>query len=437
MNKILFSGIGGTDPFKGGFDGSMLHIVRHYKPKIVYLYFTKEMYYEQNKLKSCKDSILALNKNTKIIIIPDEKELISEAHLSDVFIKPFKKILKDIVEKHKESEILLNISSGTPSLKNTLLLLTLFNDLNINDKMKLRSIQVSSPNKKSNHNNKISTLDPKDIVSYVQNELLDNLEEAPNRTIDNDYENLKMSFVFNQIKTLIERYQYVAAYLIIEQNRNLFSKKQILLITHLKNRSIFNIKEADKDLKELGLNKYIIFNQSLKRIIEYFNIIKINEYNLSFHDTLIMLSTLIEHLFKYLIKDKIQIDLDLVTTESKVEKSKVKSIFPEIFYIFNQEETSLFPLKNHHLEKILNDNSSKLSNVNINLIDISNKIRKIRNELAHQVDINVFTKIDHNLIKKCLKIINANIKDIFKNQYKKEYEEIYDLLNEEFLNTVV
>ncbi len=41
--KILFSPIGGTDPIKYLRDGSMLHICRHYKPDVVYLYLSHEM----------------------------------------------------------------------------------------------------------------------------------------------------------------------------------------------------------------------------------------------------------------------------------------------------------------------------------------------------------------------------------------------------------
>ena len=51
---ILFSPIGTHDPIgvsKDGVpsEGSMLHIIRHYKPSIVYLYITKELNYEDNR----------------------------------------------------------------------------------------------------------------------------------------------------------------------------------------------------------------------------------------------------------------------------------------------------------------------------------------------------------------------------------------------------
>jgi len=46
---FLFSPIGNTDPIKYFRDGSMLHICRHYKPDVVYLYLSKEMVSLHNK----------------------------------------------------------------------------------------------------------------------------------------------------------------------------------------------------------------------------------------------------------------------------------------------------------------------------------------------------------------------------------------------------
>ena len=47
--RVLFSPIGNTDPIKYFRDGSMLHICRHYKPDVVYLYLSYEMIVHQKK----------------------------------------------------------------------------------------------------------------------------------------------------------------------------------------------------------------------------------------------------------------------------------------------------------------------------------------------------------------------------------------------------
>ena len=46
--KVLFSPIGNSDPWSNDRDGAMLHIVRHYQPDIVVLFFTESIW-EGNK----------------------------------------------------------------------------------------------------------------------------------------------------------------------------------------------------------------------------------------------------------------------------------------------------------------------------------------------------------------------------------------------------
>ena len=43
MKRILFSCVGSTDPVRGLRDGSMLHIMRHYRPDKVVLYLSAEI----------------------------------------------------------------------------------------------------------------------------------------------------------------------------------------------------------------------------------------------------------------------------------------------------------------------------------------------------------------------------------------------------------
>ena len=42
--KVLFSPIGNSDPWSNDRDGAMLHIVRHYQPDIVVLFFTESIW---------------------------------------------------------------------------------------------------------------------------------------------------------------------------------------------------------------------------------------------------------------------------------------------------------------------------------------------------------------------------------------------------------
>ena len=125
MKKILFSPIGGTDPISNFRDGAMLHICRIYKPDIVYLYLSKEMCEFQKKddrYRYCLEQLgKKLDKHFEIIEI--QKNELEEVQVFDTFMKEYREILNDIRDKNPESEIILNVSSGTPAMKSALQIL--------------------------------------------------------------------------------------------------------------------------------------------------------------------------------------------------------------------------------------------------------------------------------------------------------------------------
>ncbi len=42
--QVLITAIGRTDPIRGMYDGPILHIIRHYKPRYAYILYTEELY---------------------------------------------------------------------------------------------------------------------------------------------------------------------------------------------------------------------------------------------------------------------------------------------------------------------------------------------------------------------------------------------------------
>lgn len=92
---------------------------------------------------------------------------------------------------------------------------------------------------------------------------------------------------------------------------------------------------------------------------------------------------------------------------------------PRISYFIGGGE--IYPIQTAKFFSILGHNK---------IIKIYKKIKNDRHNFAHKVDINTYDKINHDLINKSLKIIDNNIRYIFKDEYKKEYENIYNNLNE-------
>ena len=78
--KILFSPLGGTDPISNFRDGSMLHICRIYKPDIVILYMSKEMYDYHVK---DKRYLYCLDKLSELIDHKFEVKLIERPELTE------------------------------------------------------------------------------------------------------------------------------------------------------------------------------------------------------------------------------------------------------------------------------------------------------------------------------------------------------------------
>ena len=145
---VLFSPVGTHDPVgvidKDGkpSEGSMLHIIRHYKPEVVYLYITKELNYNDNRYEKAIKKFHPNCKVEKILSkVPENK-----VHSYDAFINDFKKTIDEINNNYKDYEILLNIASGTPQMKSDLILEYITRNI------KLIPVQVSTPIGASNFN---------------------------------------------------------------------------------------------------------------------------------------------------------------------------------------------------------------------------------------------------------------------------------------------
>lgn len=141
--KILFSPVGGTDPMalprkktnpadpsntivvSPSTDAAMLHIIRYQKPDHIILYFTHEICEnereDQRYTKAIEYISQLLKKEITYEII--YRENLTDPHNYNYFYKDFGSILKKIMDKKGDKEVILNITSGTPAMKTALLVL--------------------------------------------------------------------------------------------------------------------------------------------------------------------------------------------------------------------------------------------------------------------------------------------------------------------------
>lgn len=203
--KYLFSPVGNTDPIKYFHDGSMLHICRHYRPDVVYLYLSREMIENHEKDNRYVQTIELLGKALGYLIevhVIENKKMV-DVQQYDIFYTEFRKIIGDIEkQKDKEDILLVNMASGTPAMKSALLVMATLAEY------RFLPIQVSTPKKKGNL--EYENRDDYDVeTNWELNE--DNKPDSSNRCSEIKCLNLMRLLKLDIIKKHLLSYDYRAA----------------------------------------------------------------------------------------------------------------------------------------------------------------------------------------------------------------------------------
>ncbi|MCD8090840.1 MAG: hypothetical protein LUD81_09550 [Clostridiales bacterium] len=230
--KILFSGIGGSDPINSMLDGSMLHCCRVYKPDAVYLYFTGKMLEYENKDHRYTWAIRKLGEklNHKFEIKAIERPECTNPHIFDTFFNDFEDIFLEIEKEYPHAEIFGNASSGTPAMKNTIVIIAAMSDKNIN------VIQVSSGEKGSVERDRHDTYDVKEQWDCN----LDNTDDFKDRTTLIHSPNFMVKVKKENIRRYINAYDYSAAAVLAESIKERISNEVFGLIKAAEERYKLN-----------------------------------------------------------------------------------------------------------------------------------------------------------------------------------------------------
>jgi CRISPR-associated protein, csm6 family len=305
--KILFSPVGGTDPISSREsirDGSMIHIIRVYKPDKVILYLSKEISEKEKKDKRYTYCIeqLAKLQNRKIEYEIIERPELADVHEYNFYYDEFREILKDIIKSmEKDDKLLLNISSGTPAMKSGLLVLNhLWED-------KCESIQVSTPQKSMN--NKEKDYDVETI--WQLNE--DNEENFENRCGEVQCTSLTRLKNEELIKKLIDEYDYDAAYTIAtyEDMKN-SSKHYIDYLEIAKHRLLLDMDKVDEIKHDLGVLKECycpVQSMDERKYFEYVLSLNIKIKKRQYADFIRAISPIIKDMFIMIINKELKIDV--------------------------------------------------------------------------------------------------------------------------------
>ncbi|WP_028330909.1 type III-A CRISPR-associated CARF protein Csm6 [Brachyspira alvinipulli] len=410
--RVLFSPIGTHDPIGVYVDGipsegSMLHIIRHYKPSVVYLYISKELNYGDNRYEFAIKKFYPDCKVNNIFSEIDEDDV----NNYDIFMHDFKKYIKEIHEKYKDYEILLNIASGTPQMKSSLILEVITSDI------KLIPIQVDTPTRKRNFDDKFTF------------EELDKINKEKENDIDRcnmvKVLSFKRSKIQTQIESLINNYEYSAALQIFNEDENacnLFDSKLPIYLEHCIYRMNSQFIEAEKLFVDNNIDvlDYSNGNDIIREFFEYFYIMKIRQSKGSLTDFLLRITPFITKLLYYFLNDMYNLNIDKYIFKTSNDVSYIKR------KLLEKNNKNLL----NFLDKKYSNSKYEDTFLNFNtLIDIAlfyynelddksyrviygafkyfDKIEKQRNKAAHTM-----INIDENFIKSNL---NKSSTDILKN----------------------
>lgn len=398
MSKyVLFSPIGASDPVRQDHDGPLLHIVRHYKPHKVYLFFTKEM------AKNREAVIKAMGDfNTEIEEIITN---IENPHNFDIFAEEFSKILLRIKEENADSEILLNITSGTTPMSSALCLEV------VTSHLRLKPIQVITPTRGSNAGVEFGG----ELENNFDNLMEDGKYIAPNRCIEPDILSFRRSSVKRDIISLVEHFEYRAAAEKLENNKYLFNEDALTLIQYAALRLNDNEEYRNSEWNhEFDYNK----DWYAKLACEYYCILDNNAKTGELSYFVLLLKPLAEFIARCYLGDFTDEEVKSVLNNYYKEKNK-QSYRPLIHrgeVVYNLEQYICIMGYKKKPEAII----AKFREVNIFL--------ESRNELAH-----LLYREDGINPKKPLSLIRELLIDVFGNKVKKNSLNLYEKINERII----
>ena len=264
MERILFSPLGDTDPVRGCYDGAMLHIVRHYQPERVVLFYTHDM-----AEKECRDHryTRAIRRTAPDCVIEEIFTNIQEAHLYESFSKILPQEVLRLRSENQGAQILLNLSSGTPQMKTVLAMLAA-------DMEGCVGIQVASPARRSNRTNE-ATQDAEDVAALLENNF-DEEEGAKNRCDAPPLGIFRYYAERSRIRSLIESYEYAAA-LKIARRSPLVPHVAVTLLAHAEKRCALRTEEAKEILREYKGKKLFPLSGRAETLVEYFLIMQMDQ----------------------------------------------------------------------------------------------------------------------------------------------------------------
>lgn len=372
--KILFSPLGNTDPWRNDRDGAMLHITRHYQPDVVFLFATKSIWegnerFEGHVHYNWEEIIHSVRSETKVLI---EVLDIKDEHDFDSYKEIFHFQIKELEKAFPNSEILLNVTSGTPQMESTLCLeyITYPNNK--------KCIQVSSPLATSNAKTKYAVPEDQEIDLTIVN---DEEKNMMSRCKEIQIISFRETMVRNQVIKLLENYDYEAALSLVTQQSD-FRNKGII------KKDLLEVTEAIKNHRAfLPLAEKYKFNQDLKKALFHYLLLEMRFRRRDHAEVLIRVKTIAEFISEKYLRKKYP-NIFILQGKKLILNLNYAEGFGEVYnkylikngYTYKEDQFLNLPTF-YNLLDVLEPDGEFRKSVN-QVMEVNN----LRNSVAHNLD---------------------------------------------------
>lgn len=409
MKTVLYSCIGTTDPVRGLRDGGLMHIMRFYRPDIVYLFLTSEILRLDKKDNRIAKTFSHIKENWDGYVpqvIRYETDIEDPSDM-DILTEPMNKLFQRVLRENPGDQILLNLSSGTPQMQILLVQMAL------DPRYSTRGVQVKKPEKRSGTAARTSE-DPYPVDEAL---LLNEDDEAdpPNRCCEPKMMAVRREAVRNQLVALVSQRNYAA----ISQMGAQLPAPIPKLAKHLDYRSHFLLSEAQKAASGLtGLGLFADqgkMSYAIYEMVEYFGVLRHLVYLKRYTDFVLRLNPFLVRLQLTMLEEKlkkihVQTEKVIVKDGShiKINANGMQEKLPEMCAFLEDKMHSKVQDRDVSISAL----NGMLEYLNIDkdplalLIDCEKLNSRLRNTAAH----NLFSISDESIRAIC----NRSAEDIVK-----------------------
>lgn len=423
--KYLITCMGDSDPIRQQSDSAILHICRYERPDVIIVIHSERSQPRHSLLQRALDSIPDYHYSLEAwpSIIPNDKVALFDEVYD--FLNNEVRLIQKAKQFTDQDEVLLNITSGTPQMISALMV------INRLEEYSFRAIQVPTPKQDSNNASKSFDEDIDKLIA----ENLDASSDRPNRCHEDRGENVSQLILANNLKKIIQNYDYKAAALLLNEFATFPNRESLLNLLNEAYQTI-QLQQLPERIKKLRCD------DSTKRIIFFMSILNMSWKRGDVAEVLIRIKSIVEFAMHTYI--------DLYANEQRNGRKWNRYIKPKTgdrrFFTdkaveileregsYNSKNYTEWPtLKIIYFESLKDNKMDGLSRYNEWWKQID-AINDMRNKVAHNLD--PISHEDYNATLRLVELALEATNELILNSFKvnKEWLQHYDSVNESLLS---